>query len=139
VTTDTASGPAADLARRFWVLFARRDWDSLRDLFHPDARIELAATGPRIFSPDEAVAEFEHGSENPAFAAIPAETAPINDEAVIVRGSLRTSDARGGHALSQHAWLYIERDGLLYRMRAFESEARARTAYVDDGPTLGLS
>jgi hypothetical protein len=137
-TTDTASGPAADLARQFWVLFARHDWESLRRLFHADARVELVRTGSQVLSADEAVLELERASDDPRFAAIPAETAPINDEAVIVRGSVRTSDAPGGHRITQYAWVYTERQGLLYRVRPFESEAHARTVYADEGPALGL-
>jgi hypothetical protein len=100
--------------------------------------VELVRTGSRILSGDEAVLELERASDDPRFAAIPAETAPINEEAVIVRGSVRTSDTPGGHRITQYAWVYTERQGFLYRVRPFESEERARTAYAEEGPTLGL-
>lgn len=62
-------------------------------------------------------------------------TRALDDHAVILRGAVeQRRDGRFVH--ESHAWLYVFRDGLLYRSQMFDSEQEARQAYAERGLDL---
>jgi hypothetical protein len=61
----------------------------------------------------------------------------LDDQAVVLDGGVRFRET-GGWAQVERSWLYVVREGLLYRSAMYRTSDEARTAYDTRGPTLGV-
>lgn len=115
----------------------RQHWDRLRRLFHPDARIGTFAGGGRPEHPEQAIARLRAAHEDFLYKADVSNMTELNSEAVLLEGRVQYREGRGW-ADTERTWLYIVREGLLYRSAVYRSNHQARTEYETLGPTLGV-
>ncbi len=109
------------------------DWDGVRSLCHPDARLVLQVSDGRPLSLDEALvllrAEAEAGEHEPAHYYVN----DLDDRAAIALGYV----ARQG--TEKHlCWLLTFVEGLVYRQALFRSLSDAQAAYDEFGLELGM-
>jgi hypothetical protein len=115
-----------------------QNWDRLRELFHPGARIATFAGGGMPGHPEKAISDLREAHKDLAYAADVDNIYEIDDFAAVLRGHVRHHDVDGEVVVADRAWLYVTLDGLLYRSQLFMSTQEAREAYDDLGLTLGV-
>jgi ketosteroid isomerase-like protein len=138
----TASGSSrspGDLVRELTAALERQDWDGLRRLYHPDARLVTVAGGPEPKGPDETLEIIRAAASHPLYRAQVWEGScrVLDSSACLLQGSLRHGTPEGGFGERTTVWLYTLRDGLLYRSRYFSQESDAIAAYQESGLSLG--
>ena len=62
----------------------------------------------------------------------------LDEQAVLLDGRVQYRDAYG-MADVERSWLYVVRDGLLYRSAMYRTQGEARNEYASRGPTLGVT
>lgn len=114
-----------------------RDWDRVRALFHPEARIGVFAGGGRPGDPEQAIRDMQRSHEEDAvYQASVANLQQLDDHAVLLHGRVRHTTTAGGFTDVERFWLYVVLDGLLYRSAVYVSAEEARAAYAAHGLTL---
>jgi hypothetical protein len=114
-----------------------RDWEGLRSLCHPDARVVLPISDDIALSADELIPALRSATEESTYAAYLYYTEEIDENAACAVGSFhRFSGATVG--ATPACWLVTFVDGLLYREALFDSIAGARRAYDNFGIELGI-
>ena len=121
----------SEVARACLDAHTAENWPKLRTLLHPDALIATFASGGRPENRDV--------HRDFVYHADVAQMVELDDQAVLLRGRVQYRDARDGVVDVERWWLYVVRDGLLYRSAVYESDDEARTEYGSDGPTLGVT
>ena len=114
-----------------------QDWEKLRTLLHPNARIGTFAGGGRPEDPEQALARLASVHEDLIYSAAVSSMVELDDEAVVLEGRVQAK-RNEGWADVERCWLYVVRGGLLYRSAVFRTSHEARGAYAASGPTLGL-
>jgi hypothetical protein len=127
----------SDVARACLEAHRAQDWDKLRTLFHPNARIGTFAGGGRPEEPEQAIARLRDVHKDFIYQANVANMVELDAEAVLLEGRVQYRKPQGW-ADTERAWLYVVRGGLLYRSAMYESTDRARSQYELLGPTLGV-
>jgi hypothetical protein len=116
-----------------------QDWDRLRTLLHPRARIGVFAAGGAPADPEEAIAAMRSAHADISYSADVSSAHEIDTNVVVLVGAVRHREASSArHVESPHAWLYVIEDGLLYRSQMFASEREARETYAAHGRELGI-
>jgi ketosteroid isomerase-like protein len=131
-----AAAKALRLLRAISDAFESRDWTTLRSLYRDDARITAVAAGHRTLSPDELV-EVLSAAESRSYATDDAETAALDENAVVVWGLVVQRD-EGATTFMPSAWVLTFRDGLVWRSKAYESVDEGRAAYAAYGLDLDM-
>jgi hypothetical protein len=129
---------AEEVIAKLSRVFASRDWQAMRALYHPDALVFTVTGGPDPLAADELIAELERVSEDFVYLVTPAETIPVDDHAAIITGRMRRRLPAGGFEDAGHVWLLPVRDGLVYRQAVHHDPEAAREAYARLGVTLGV-
>ena len=116
-----------------------KDWQRLRELFHPEARIGVFAGGGAPRDPDDAIAAMETAHETLVYQADIDSVRVLDDHAVVLKGYVqyRAKDER--IIKTDKVWLYVVVDDKLFRSQVFETEAAALEAYRRLGIDLGVS
>ena len=116
-----------------------KDWQRLRELFHPEARIGVFAGGGAPRDPDDAIAAMEKAHETLVYQADIGSVRVLDDHAVVLKGYVqyRAKDER--IIKTDKVWLYVVVDDKLFRSQVFETEAAALEAYRRLGIDLGVS
>ena len=114
-----------------------QDWDRLRELFHPEAQIATFAGGGMPGDPERAISDIQGAHRDTYYTAVVEETVELDECAAILEGRVRYRAEDGGFSDVERTWLYVVRDGLLYRSQVFKSPLEARTAYFALGRDLG--
>ena len=122
----SSAGTPSEVARACLAAHRAQDWEKLRSLFHPSARIGTFAGGGRPEEPEH------HIYEAKVEAMI-----ELDDQAVLLDGGVRFRETNGW-AQSERSWLYVVREGLLYRSAMYRSSDEARNEYEALGPSLGI-
>jgi len=130
---DRAPAPPSTLLENVRAAADAHDWERLRSLCHPDARLVLRFSGGRALSVDDALdvlrLEAEAGAPEPMHSYVDT----IDERAAIAAGTVvRETSAR------YLCWLLTFVDGLLYRQALFGSIGEARSAYAELGVDLGM-
>jgi ketosteroid isomerase-like protein len=113
------------------------DWNRLRELVHPEGRLGVFAAGGKPAEVETAIAAMQEAHADVSYAADVERTRTVDGHAVILEGFVSyRSDGR--FVTEEYAWLYVFRDGLLYRSEMFRSPDAALSAYRERGPTLGV-
>ena len=107
-----------------------KDWQRLRELFHPEARIGVFAGGGAPGNPEEAIAAMATAHETLVYQA------DIESVRVLGYVQYRAEDERITRA--DKVWLYVVVDDKLFRSQVFETEAAAVGAYRRLGINLGV-
>lgn len=109
------------------------DWEQVRSLCHPEARMVLRISDGRALSLDEALdllrAEDDAREHEPTHYYVD----DLDERAAISLGSV----VRGG-AQKHLCWLLTFVDGLVYRQALFHSLSEAQEAYAELGLELGM-
>ncbi|HJU47303.1 MAG TPA: nuclear transport factor 2 family protein [Gaiellaceae bacterium] len=129
---------AVAAARAVIDAWQARDWDQLRALFHPDARLETQAGGAAMLSGEETLRTLQQALRDGLYEPRVHEFTALDDRAVLLRGSARYRRPEGGFADTTRCWLYVFDGGLLHRSRLFGDASQAREAYAELGPSLGV-
>jgi hypothetical protein len=127
-----------DASGRLWE---REDWEGMRALHHPSSRTtSLAADGSLVArGPDEAMEELRRAWNDQLLSRSVEERWLVDDHVGIARGRVRYKRRDGYITHDERVWLYVERDGLLFRIAVFNTAADAERAYRTKGPDLGIS
>lgn len=125
------------IARACLKAHRAQDWATLRALLHPQARIGTFAGGGRPERPEQAIARLIDAHEDFIYHADVATIAELDDESVLLEGRVQYRDHLG-IADVERCWLYVTREGLLYRSAVYRSSSEARNEYAASGPTLGV-
>jgi hypothetical protein len=113
------------------------DWDRLRELFHPEARIGVFAGGGEPGDPGQAIADMQRVHQDVVYQASVSTIRELDEQAVLLRGRVRYVTDSGGISDVERYWLYVIREGRLYRSAVFKTAEAALHAYAEHGPTLG--
>jgi len=114
-----------------------QNWERLRTLLHPDARIGTFAGGGRPEDPEQAIARLREMHADVLYQANVANMTELDSEAVVLEGRVQYR-RNEGWADTERTWLYVIRDELLYRSAVYRSSHHAQTEYETLGPTLGV-
>jgi len=114
------------------------NWDRLRELFHPDARIGVFAAGGSPDHPEVAIAAMQAAREDHSYHADVETARELDEHAVVLNGHVQHSTADGAIVVDERAWLYVVVDKRLYRSQVFRDEAAAVEAYRQLGLDLGV-
>ncbi len=113
-----------------------KDWDGLRELIDPNAKIGVYAAGGRPVDVETAIAAMRAIHDDVSYRADVNAARVLDDHAVILHGAV--DHRRNGRFVREsHVWLYVFVDGLLHRSEMFDSERLARLAYDEHGVDLG--
>jgi hypothetical protein len=129
--------PAA-VARLCLDAHREQDWEKLRTLFHPKARIGTFAGGGRPEDPEAAIRRLQEAHGDLVYHADVGSLVELDDTAVLLTGNVRYRSSQGGWGLVERTWLYVVREGLLYRSAMYESQHEALGEYERLGTTLGV-
>jgi hypothetical protein len=113
------------------------DWDGLRALFHPEARIGVFAGGGEPGDPEQAIADMQRVHQDVVYQASVSTIQQLDEEAMLLRGRVRYVTDSGGISDVERYWLYVIRDERLFRSAVFKTAEAAVDAYTHHGPTLG--
>ena len=134
--TPSAETPS-EVARACLAAHRAQDWEKLRTLFHPCARIGTFAGGGRPEEPEQALARLQEAHKDHIYEAKVEEMAELDGQAVVLDGGVRFRE-KNGWAQIERSWLYVVREGLLYRSAMYRSSDEARNEYAALGPGLGI-
>ncbi len=113
-----------------------RDWDLLRSLCHPDARLVLRMTEGAALALDDALAVLRADAEAGAYEPTHYYIDDLDESAAIAVGSVMgPHDQKPKHL----CWLLTFRDGLLYRQALHETSNEAEELYRKLGLELGIT
>ena len=135
VSADTS---ACALVRRLWSAFEARDWERLRSLYHPEARLSAVATDRTPLSPEQFLESLRAVASDELYSATWYSCQAVDEACAIVNGSVRNRLPDGGFSVSTLYWLMTFCDGMLYRSVVCPSFAEAESTYRAAGVTLGL-
>jgi hypothetical protein len=113
-----------------------QDWDYLRTLFHPDAKIGVFATGGAPEDPERAIQAMRQAHTDGVYSATADRISLLDDDVVMLEGFVRYRVPDGGIAFVERVWLYVIVDGLLHRSAMFKTQNDARAA-LQSGRRLG--
>jgi hypothetical protein len=134
--TSSARTPS-EVARACLAAHRAQDWEKLRRLFHPSARIGTFAGGGRPEKPEQALARLQGAHNDHIYEAKVEDMVELDDQAVLLDGGVRFRETNGW-AQVERSWLYVVREGLLYRSAMYRSSDQARNEYETRGPSLGI-
>jgi hypothetical protein len=129
---------AADVVDELARVFASRNWQALRALYHPEALVFTVTGGPTALAADEVVAELERASQDFIYFVTGSDPIALDEHAAVVTGRIRRRMPQGGFEDAAHVWLLTVREGLIYRQGVYRSPEEARAAYAHLGVTLGV-
>lgn len=115
-----------------------KDWDKLRRLFHPRAKIGVFAGGGLPGDPEKAIAEMTAAHSDLVYTADAVAARELDAHAVVLKGRVRYRVSGGGFADTERSWLYVVLDGQLYRSQMFRTSSQAELAYTTYGLDLGV-
>ena len=133
----SSAGTPSEVARACLAAHRAQDWEKLRSLFHPSARIGTFAGGGRPEEPEQALARLQEAHKDHIYEAKVEAMIELDDQAVLLDGGVRFRET-DGWAQSERSWLYVVREGLLYRSAMYRSSDEARNEYEALGPRLGI-
>jgi hypothetical protein len=114
------------------------DWQQLRKLLHPDARIGVFAAGGKPGDPEDAIAAMEAAHEDTSYHADVKSVRELDEHAVLLTGHVEFRSKEGKWNRADRVWLYVVVDNLLFRSQVFESETEAQETYARLGIDLGV-
>ena len=132
---------AADVAAKLAHAYRARagDWDGLRALYHPDARLVTVTGGPEPLPVDGLISELQRAADDTWYSVKSTKAEVVDEHAVLFVGRMRRSVAGGGFEDAGHVWLITVQDGLIYRQGVYGTPEEATAAYRELGVTLGMS
>ena len=106
------------------------DWDGIRRLLHPEARIGVFSTGGRPADPEDALEAMRQAHAQTTYTAYVKEIEELDGNGFLLLGRVRYPHESGGFADVERVWVYVLRDDLLYRSAMFTSALEARQTYA---------
>src|SRR3954447_21083051 len=99
-------------------------------LYHPEALLTTMASGEQPLAPSEAVAQLKQATEDPFYEANLSTVTDLSPDACLAVGRIRFRNPQGGLTDSERYWLYIFKDGLLWRGSVHRTRQGAKAAYT---------
>jgi hypothetical protein len=127
-----------ELAKAVYGAWQLQDWDRLRELFHPDARLQTQASGEELLPGEATLRLLIDATQQTLYRAVVFDFVKLDEQAALLKGRVRYRHPAGGFADSPRCWIYVFRDGLLYRSRIFPGERVARDVFEQTGHELGV-
>jgi hypothetical protein len=127
---DAARGTRLEaIARRFHERQLEDAPERIAELIHSEAQMALVVNDFRsVRGRDQIVAELSAARKRMIYSARVERCEKVDESTLLLRGQARYAVDRG-LTHSTVCWLDIFRDGLLWRVHAFRTEAQARAAY----------
>ena len=119
-----------ELVGRLITAFSERDWDAVAELYHPEAELSTVASGAQALTGAEMIERFKKATADGVYEVEVDGIEEIDPSTCIASGRVRSRLPGGGMADSPKSWLYVFRDGLLWRGSIHASRDEALTAYV---------
>jgi len=116
-----------------------QDWDELRRLFHPRAKIGVFAGGGLPSDPEQALGDMKAAHSDVLYQADVQTARELDEHAVVLKGRVRYRLDAGGFIDAERSWLYVVVDGRLYRSQMFRTSTEAELAYTTYGLDLGVA
>ncbi len=116
-----------------------QDWDELRRIFHPRAKIGVFAGGGVPSDPEKALADMKDAHSDVLYQADVQTARELDEHAVVLKGRVRYRLDTGGFIDAERSWLYVVVDGQLYRSQMFRTSTAAEVAYATYGVDLGVA
>lgn len=137
-TSEPARKTPTEVARACLDAHRTQDWDRLRTLLHPRARIGTFVGGGRPEDPEQAIRRLRAAHADVVYHAEVTGMLELDDRAVLLDGHVRSRKDQGW-AQVERCWLYVVREGLLYRSAVHLSRHHARVEYETRGETLAVA
>ena len=90
-----------------------QDWDELRRLFHPRAKIGVFAGGGLPSDPEKALADMKAAHSDVLYQADVQTARELDEHAVVLKGRVRYRLDAGGFIDAERSWLYVVVHGRL--------------------------
>ena len=101
-------------------------------LIHPKAEMRLLVSfGEPLRGRDAVVAALEHGRQALVYTARVRQFEWLDEQTSLTSARARYALEDGGHAEGNVYWLDELRDGMIWRVEVFKTEAEARRAYEE--------
>jgi hypothetical protein len=113
-----------------------REWELLRSLCHPDARLVLRMTEGKALTVDEAIAVLREDADAGAYEPTHYYIGDLDAQAAIAVGTVMGPNDQTAKHL---CWLLTFVDGLLYRQALCATADEAEQLYREHGLELGIS
>ena len=138
VNHESAHMSVRDLVAEAFEAFARRDWDRLLAVYHPEAVVQVVTSANAPVTPKEFVAMTEERDADTVLGYQLTSLVALHDDACLAHGRIRHRMESGVLADRACYWLFVVRDARIWRAAAFASEREAKEA-LERGPDLGLT
>jgi hypothetical protein len=124
--------------RRFEAAHTRGSLDQMRRCFHDEAVIESVASHSQRLGPDETVSALGEALRDGVYMIYGWQYEELAPDVVL--STTRARHRAGDRAVRDETVyrLVSGRDGLMWRVRLFTSGDRARAAFAEHGPGLGI-
>lgn len=129
---------ARDLVQALNAAWSRRDWAEIEALHHPDALLTTVAGGGEPLPPAEMIAAVRRASEDAVYTLALTSFSEPDERTCIASGRIRHRLPEGGFADSERHWLFVFKDGLLWRSGVYTTAGKACAALQEQGHTLGV-
>jgi anti-anti-sigma factor len=137
--SDNGSFPrASTLALRLMEAFDARDWELLQTLYHPGAQLPTIAGDRQPLTPRQLLAVLRPATIDGVYQYEVDGFVDLDPRVCVGSGRVRHRLPPNGIADHTQHWLYVFKDGLLWRSGLFSTLQRAKQAFADQGYTLGL-
>jgi anti-anti-sigma factor len=136
---DSEVYPAAStLAARMMDAFNRRDWELLQTLYHPEALLPTVAGNGQPLTPRQLLAVVKPTTVDGVYQYAIHRFLDLDPRVCVGSGRVRHRLTPNGLADHSQHWLYVFKDGLLWRSGLYTTLSKAKQAFADQGYDLGL-
>ena len=136
---DLAHVSARKLVAEAFDAFARKDWNRLLALYHQEAVVQVVSSANEPITPKAFVALTEERDADAVLGYQLTSLVVLDDDMCLAQGRIRHRMENGVLADRAYYWLFVVRDGRIWRAAAFASEREAKAALAEHGPDLGLT
>jgi hypothetical protein len=115
-----------------------RQWATMRELLHPEARLESLAAVGSVLTADELVEAIRNAVAHGLYSVRKWRVEALGPRVALADGRVRYQFESGGITDEHRSWAATEHEGLIWRMRIFEERSGAVACATDHGLDLGL-
>lgn len=132
-----ATEPLGLVVARFNLAIRQQDWAAMRACCH-DAAVIDSVTAGRPLGADETVAAVRSAYRAGIYQVDDWTNEDVAEAVVLSTGGVQHRPGPGVMTDMVHYWITTGKDGLMWRVKAFDHRATALEHYAQFGPTLGL-
>jgi hypothetical protein len=132
-----ATEPLRLVVARFNLALRRQEWAAMRACCHDEAVIDSVTAGKPL-GPDETVAAVRSAYRAGIYSVDDWTNEDVAEGVVLSTGGVQHRPGPGLMTDMVHYWITTGRDGLMWRVKAFDHRATALAHFEQFGMTLGL-